>query len=190
MASGMPGSAGEPPMRPARNDSDLRAAIEESVLPARRFLFGMCGCWEQAEDMVQEAMLKAWARRESFDARSNVRTWLFAIVRNHWLDCLRKKMSRSGQEMRDLQHAAQVADGRPAPPEKALRAELAAAVDKAMARLPDEQREALALRESEGLTFAQIAQMLDLPVPTVKSRVRYALLKLSEELQPYRESMT
>jgi RNA polymerase sigma-70 factor (ECF subfamily) len=182
--------AGEAPMRGTRDDSALRWAIEESVLPARRFLFGMCGCWEQAEDMVQEAMLKAWARRDSFDGRSDARTWLFAIVRNHWLDCLRKKMSRSGQQTRDLEYAAEIADGRPAPPQKALRAELSAAVDKALARLPGEQREALALRESEGLTFAQIAQMLDLPVPTVKSRVRYALLKLSEELQPYRESMT
>jgi RNA polymerase sigma-70 factor (ECF subfamily) len=182
--------AGEAPMRGTRDNSALRSAIEESVLPARRFLFGMCGCWEQAEDMVQEAMLKAWARRESFDGRSDARTWLFAIVRNHWRDCLRKKMSRSGQQTRDLEDAAQIADGHPAPPEKALRTELSAALDKALARLPDEQREALALRESEGLTFAQIAQMLDLPVPTVKSRVRYALLKLSEELQPYRESMT
>ena len=190
MASGKPGMAGEAPMRGLCDGSALRAAIEDSVLPARRFLFGMCGSWEQAEDMVQEAVLKAWARRESFDGRSNVRTWLFAIVRNHWLDCLRKKMSRSGQQTQDLEHAAQIADGRPDPPQKALRAELAVAVGKAMANLPDEQREALSLRESEGLTFVQIAQMLDLPIPTVKSRVRYALLKLSEELQPYRESMT
>ena len=55
----------------------------------------------------------------------------------------------------------------------------------AMTSLPPEQREALAMRESDGLTFIEIARLLDLPVATVKSRVRYALTKLANELRAF-----
>ena len=73
---------------------------------------------------------------------------------------------------------------------EAQRAELASAVKRALARLPDEQREALALRESEGLTFDQIGQLLGVPTATVKSRVRYALLKLADDLRPYQDGIS
>ena len=71
------------------------------------------------------------------------------------------------------------------PLETMARGELAAAVKQALTALPPDQREALALRESEGLTFVQIAAMLDVPAATVKSRVRYALMKLAEQLKPF-----
>ena len=75
------------------------------------------------------------------------------------------------------------------PPDRAEWAELAEAIDLALDQLPDAQREALMLRESGGFTFAQIAETLDLPLATVKSRVRYALMKLSEQLKPFREEL-
>ena len=98
-------------------------------------------------------------------------------------------MSRTAQSAQPLETAQPLADRHAGPPGQLLQRELAHAVQAAMATLPDEQREALALRESDGLSFAEIAQMLGLPVPTVKSRVRYALLKLADQLQPYRESL-
>jgi RNA polymerase sigma-70 factor (ECF subfamily) len=55
----------------------------------------------------------------------------------------------------------------------------------ALARLPGVQREVLAMRESDGLTFSEIARLLELPVATVKSRVRYALTKLANELRAF-----
>ena len=73
------------------------------------------------------------------------------------------------------------------PSEALQRQELAGALAAAMGALPDPQREALALRESDGLTFGQIARVLDVPIATVKSRVRYALAKLADELRNYRE---
>ena len=71
------------------------------------------------------------------------------------------------------------------PPDVAQRGELAAAVAAAMEKLPALQREALALRESDGLTFRQIAELLGIPAATVKSRVRYALSKLADKLKPF-----
>lgn len=168
----------------ARGEEALRAAIDEAGLFARRYLFGLCGDWDQAEDLAQEAMLKAWAKRASFDGRSNVRTWLFAIVRNHWLDSLRRK--KTAAVMETIPEEILVARGTYEPAGRAQRNELADAINTALGKLPAEQREALALRESEGLTFPQIAELTNVPVATVKSRVRYALLKLAEHLQAHR----
>ena len=185
----MPGSRStyEPGSLAARDGmrgvESMRAALGESASAVRRFLFGMCGDWHEAEDLAQEALLKAWRKRESFDGRANVKTWIFTIARNHWLDCLRKKRSRPRHE--GMIEDMQIRSNAPQPDTLAARGEAAAAVRAAVGRLPTEQREALALRESEGLTFRQIAETLDVPAATVKSRVRYALLKLADELKPY-----
>jgi len=165
----------------------MRAAVSEAGPAVRRYLFGMCGHWHQAEDLAQETLLKAWKKRDSFDGRADVKTWIFRIARNHWLDRLRRRRVRPlEQTMISDAHAVSSASG---PLQAASRTELAAAIEKAMGRLPDEQREALALRESEGLTFAQIAVLMSVPAGTVKSRVRYALGKLADELKAYQAEL-
>ncbi len=164
----------------ARRES-LRAAMDDVAAPVRRYLFGMCGDWHEAEDIASEAMLKAWEKWDSFAGRANVKTWIFAIARNQWLDRLRRKRRRPGQQQ--MTEQMQATD--PSPPLNAHRAELAVAVAGAIDKLPAEQREALAMRESEGLTFSQIAEILEIPIATAKSRVRYALLKLAELLKPF-----
>ena len=175
-----------PPASTARSvpQEQLRAALESCGSAVRRYLFGLCGDWDQAEDVAQEAMLRAWQRRYGFDGRSDAKTWIFAIARNHWIDRLRRGRASKQEPMpKDLaQHAA---DNRTAPAILAGR-EFTQAVGKALNLLPPEQREALALRESEGLSFPQIAQMLGMPVATVKSRVHYALVKLADELERFR----
>ena len=167
----------------ARSAEALRAAIMGSTPAVRQYLFGMCGRWHEAEDIAQEAMLKAWAKRQSFDGRADPRTWIFSIARNHWLDRLRRRRVRpqEGPMPEEPVETARCAS----PVTLAGRSELAAAVAAALDKLPAEQRESLAMRESEGLTFRQIADVLGVPAATVKSRVRYALLKLADELKPF-----
>lgn len=158
----------------------MRRALADCLPGLRRYLFGLCGDWDQAEDMTQEALLRAWQRRDSFDGGSHPATWVFAIARNHWLDQLRRKRVRP--QVDPVMDMETLSEPSPSPPAAAARNELAEAVRAAMAALPPDQRDALALRESGELSFAQIADLSGVPVATVKSRVRYALLKLADEL--------
>jgi len=159
----------------------VRRGLIDAAPAVRRFIFGMCGDWHVAEDVAQEAMLKAWRSRGSFDGRADARTWIFAIARNQWRDFLRRRSGRRETSMSlELTETAMAS-----PPARAEQAEQAEAVDRALETLPPEQREALALRESQGLSFAQIGELLDVPPATAKSRVRYALTKLAEQLKRF-----
>ena len=162
---------------------ELRAAVSDTGGAVRRFLFGMCGDWHVAEDLAQESLLKAWRSRASFNGRANVRTWVFAIARNAWIDHLRRQRTRGVEETMD--QALAIASTAPGPVASASGREFTAQMALALTSLPPEQREALAMRESDGLTFIEIARLLDLPVATVKSRVRYALTKLANELRAF-----
>lgn len=161
----------------------MRAELARIAPTLRRYLFGLCGEWSLAEDVTQDTMLRAWQKRDRFAGRSSVKTWVFTIARHCWLDRLRRRQNMHREEPMPDESSA-IADT-PPPPILAARAELGRAIQSALADLPAEQRDALALRESEGMTFAEIAELLDLPVATVKSRVRYALLKLAKELKSF-----
>jgi RNA polymerase sigma-70 factor (ECF subfamily) len=175
------------PQPPGGRDAEpLRAGLAEAAPAVRRFLFGLCGDWHRSEDLSQEALLKAWQGRASFDGRADLGTWVFAIARNHWLSSLRQQ-ARRPREKPMIESAQVIANARP--DAEASRGELTQAVARALARLPDEQREVLALRESGGLTFAEAAAVLGVPVATAKSRARYGLLKLAEELEPFRQEL-
>jgi RNA polymerase sigma-70 factor (ECF subfamily) len=162
---------------------DMRAALSDAGRTVRRFLFGMCGDWDVAEDLAQESLLKAWRSRANFNGRANVRTWVFSIARNAWIDHLRRRRVRGVEETMD--QAATTASMVPSPVASASRREFSTQMELALARLPGVQREVLAMRESDGLTFSEIARLLELPVATVKSRVRYALTKLANELRAF-----
>jgi RNA polymerase sigma-70 factor (ECF subfamily) len=164
----------------------FRAELAEAAPALRRFLFGLCGDWHRSEDLSQEALLSAWRKRESFDGRAGLRTWVFAIARNHWLTGLRQQARRPREQ--PVNESFHIGPG-DAPDAAAARGELAEAVAAALHRLPDEQREALSLRELGGLTCVQVAEVLDLPLGTVKSRLRYAMLKLARELEPFAQEL-
>lgn len=183
------GSSAENDVRRADQSEtvDMRAAIAGAAGPVRRFLFTMCGRWDQAEDLAQDALLKAWRNRDSFRGQSGATTWIFAIARNHWLDSLRRKKRQAKSEPMDEQLV--ISDPSSQPHATAARRELAEVLRRAMDTLPPDQREALALRESEGLRFPEIAELLAVPVATAKSRVRYALLKLADELAHLRSEL-
>lgn len=137
----------------------------------------------QAEDVVQEAYLDLWRSRAAYrPARAAVATWLLAIVRNRALDALRRSVGRerpwvdiAGYEAED--HGLEALD------DQAIRREAGRTVRACLARLPAEQTVALGLAYFGGLTQSEIARRLDVPLGTVKSRIRLGHERLAGELE-------
>jgi RNA polymerase sigma-70 factor (ECF subfamily) len=149
----------------------------------RRFL----GDTPASDDVYQEVWLKVIRNADRFEGRSRFTTWLFQVTRNVCMDHLRDKKRRRSPASLDADRegspATEVADARPAVPEDAAQREERAAVVRAVASLPDEQREVFLLREQTELTFEEIAKLTALSPNTVKSRMRYALENLRRALQ-------
>jgi RNA polymerase sigma-70 factor (ECF subfamily) len=151
---------------------------------------------EQARDAVQDAFLKAYSNLARFEGRSSFYTWLYRLVMNLCLDARRRDRSDrfvSTPEPADLERLVTL-DSLPAAeqhwrsheeaPDEALgRSELRHAVARAIAGLPDAARETLVLREVEGLSYAEIAEALDIPKGTVMSRLHYARRRVQELLR-------
>jgi RNA polymerase sigma factor (sigma-70 family) len=128
-----------------------------------------------AEDVVQEAFVRFWKARERV---VDPAAYLFACVRRAALEWHRGRRRRVAREER----AARPEAAEPLFLSAPERAERRAAVETALARLPEEQRAVLVLKVWGGLTFPQIATALDIPANTAASRHRYALARLRELL--------
>jgi RNA polymerase sigma-70 factor (ECF subfamily) len=137
-----------------------------------------------AEEAVQEAFLALWRARGTYEpARGSVAGWLLTIVRSRSLDALRRgvRRDRPWEPLGDHDLADPRAE---ALDERAVRREDRHALRTAIAHLPREQATVLGLAYYAGLTQAEIACHLDVPLGTVKGRVRLAMHRLSSELAP------
>jgi RNA polymerase sigma-70 factor, ECF subfamily len=141
-----------------------------------RFAWRLTGSVADAEDIVQECFLALLRPECSFDpARASIRTYLFGAVRNQWLKRLRRREQAVTPEAADHQ----------TPESEALRAEMADAVAGAISELPETQREVLLLAHYEQLPLAEIAEITQLEVTAVKSRLQRARATLRETLAPF-----
>jgi RNA polymerase sigma-70 factor (ECF subfamily) len=130
-----------------------------------------------AEDVLQETLLATWRGAAGFRARSSVRTWMFAIARNQALLLTRKRLPEPSASLGDL------ADAEEPGPEEAVVAMLdAALVARAVEALRPVHREILHLACVQGLSGAEMSEVLGVPVGTVKSRLHNAKRELAERL--------
>jgi RNA polymerase sigma-70 factor, ECF subfamily len=128
------------------------------------------------EDLVQETFLRAYDRLETFNPDYRFKTWLLAIANNLGVDTLRRR--KDIVEFNPETHASSVGG----PEAEALDAERSQDVQKAVAALPEAYAVPLVLRYSEGMSYAEIAEVLDITVPAVKSRLFRARKMLGERL--------
>lgn len=145
-------------------------------LPAlRAFARGLCGNSARADDLVQETLLRAWASRDSFTLGTNMKAWLFTILRNAFYT----EVKRAGREVPDPDgaHAGAVA----VRPTQGARLELRD-LKRALAKLPADQREALFLVSSSGHSYEEAAQICGCAVGTIKSRISRARRALATEM--------
>jgi RNA polymerase sigma-70 factor, ECF subfamily len=144
-----------------------------------RVVYRLCGDTGLAEDMTQEAFLRAWINLSSFHPQSSLRNWLYRIAVNAALDVLRRKP----EETLEDEAAQMVVDPGLGPEKTLIEKEHVAMVQQAMQSLPEASRSVLVLREYGGLSYQEIASMLDVPVGTVMSRLNYARNRLRDLLK-------
>ena len=141
----------------------------------RAFALSLCGAVAQADDLVQDTLVKAWSHSDDFQPGTNLRAWLFTILRNGFYSLKR----RQAHEIADPN--AQIAESIAAKPEQEGHLHLRD-FHLALARLPDEQREALILIGASGLSYEEAAKVCNVAIGTIKSRVNRARARLAEML--------
>jgi len=139
----------------------------------------------EAQDMLQELFLHIWYQAKQFNQeRGSVYSWLVTMTRNRAIDRLRSKSFREKmQESSNDEAMMLVPDGDISPLDSISLAEDRSRIHEALAKIPAEQRDALMLAYFQGYTQTEIAELLQIPLGTIKTRMRQGLIKLSSLLQ-------
>ena len=155
--------------------ASLRDALVGEMTNLRAFGVSLCGDRERADDLVQETLFKAWNHLDSFREGTNMKAWLFTILRNTYFSERRKR--RREVEDADGSYAATLSTR----PEQHGHMEMQD-FRAALKRLPDDQREALVLIGAAGFSYEEAAEISGCAVGTIKSRVNRARNRLGDML--------
>ncbi len=132
----------------------------------------MCGNREDAQDCVQEAMIRIYRAISSFKGQSSFATWVYRITMNSCLDELRRRKTRTSTSLDAmLENGFAPSDEDDTPERHSLQAEQKRMLERAIADLPEDMRAAIVLRDIQGCSYDEIAQALDTNVGTIKSRI-------------------
>jgi len=150
-----------------------------AVLPRlRRFARGLTGSTVEADDLVQAACGRALARRHQFQEGTRFDSWMFRIVQTIWIDQIRARTVRKED--------GEVAEGRLGSDEPVRRVQARLELDevrRAVGRLPPDQRTALLLVTVDGLSYKEAAEVVQVPVGTIMSRLARARMALQVQLE-------
>ncbi|MEN3975367.1 sigma-70 family RNA polymerase sigma factor [Emcibacter sp. SYSU 3D8] len=155
------------------SDGAFARLLEDVVPHLRGYARSLCRSPSQADDLVQDALLRAWAARDRFQAGTNFKAWIFVILRNRFLSGLRRRkfeQESTGNEPDMVAPAAQ-------PGHMDL-----LAVRDALDKLSPSRREALMLVGAAGMSYEEAASICDCAIGTIKSRVSRARSELQQLL--------
>lgn len=152
---------------------DFTRALMAALPQLRAFAISLTGNADRADDLVQDTVMRAWAHSASFQPGTNLRAWLFTILRNLFTSEYRKR--RREVEDANGDYAASLVS--PAAQESSLEMQ---DMQAALAKLPDDQREAVLLIGASGFSYEEAAEICGCAVGTIKSRVNRARGKLAE----------
>jgi len=163
------------------DEKALEVLIRRYLKPIYSFCFRFVGNNQEAEDITQEVFLKVWRNLKKFKKEKNFKGWLFTIAKNTCFDFLRKKKKISTLS---LEKYFYLVDLSLLPNEISEKESLKEKIQEAIEKLSSKTREILNLYYNQGLTFREIAQTLNEPINTVKSRHRRAIEILRNRLKP------
>jgi RNA polymerase sigma-70 factor (ECF subfamily) len=173
----------------ARGDT---AAFEELIERHQALVIGtvarMLGSNSDVEDIAQQVFIRVWKSAGRYVPRAKFTTWLLKITRNLVFNELRRSKRRAYVPIQIDPNAEEIPlkdEAAQSPDASLLETELQQAIDKAIAELPETQRMAVILRRYQGLSYEQIADVLDLSVPAVKSVLFRARTELRARLSSY-----
>jgi len=176
-----------------RGDTEaFRTIVERYQERVYNVAFQMTGSHEDSLDLAQDSFLRVFRALSSFKGDSSLGTWIHRIAHNIVIDELRKRRRRPVVAMstdtvvitEDGEHMLEwSAPMDEAPEEQLLRAEKKREIEQALQRISPEHRSVLVMRDIEGLTYEEVAEVLGLNVGTVKSRLNRARLALREKLK-------
>jgi RNA polymerase sigma-70 factor (ECF subfamily) len=160
----------------------LRLVVEQYQQRIFALIYGIVRDRHEVEDVAQEVFLKVFTRIHAFDGRSRFYTWLYRVAANAAKDHVKHRSRRPSVP---LSEEAPIPDGEPGPRAHAASLERRRAVRDAIAALPARYREVLTLRELEGFSYAEIAEVLDVSIGTVESRIHRARARLRQRLETH-----
>ncbi len=155
------------PSLPREGDEAFKAELVEQIPYLRAFGRSLTGNREAADDLAQEALVKAWNARDSFQPGTNMKAWTFMILRNHFYSEKRRAWRQAAWDEEKAERTLTA----PADQDTILDLE---DLRHAMTKLPEEQREALILVGAGGFAYEEAADICGCAVGTIKSRVNRA----------------
>lgn len=153
------------------SDDQWREDVVAMIPALRAFAWSLSHNGSDADDLVQDTLIKAWSNREKFEPGTNLRAWLFTILRNTYYT----QVIRRRREVRD--ETGEYANSMPTPATQDWSVAMRA-LQTALAQLPDEHREALVLVGAAGLSYEEAAEICGCALGTIKSRVNRARARL------------
>lgn len=168
-----------------RDRRELRQRIENARRRLYRVAYGWTHDFARTDDLVQETLLRAIERASQLRDHERFDAWLFQIMRNCWTDTLRT--SKEVIDIDDVQDS--IAESRPGPDQIYASSQTVSSVRQAISRLPNGQRMVLTLVDLEGFSYAQVAEILKIPIGTVMSRLCRARAALAQMLLDFRDGM-
>lgn len=165
----------KPEPRTEAQAKDFKEGLIREIPNLRAFAASLSGSMQLADDLVQDTLLKAWGNSDKFEPGTSLRAWLFTILRNTYYSLYRKR----GREVQDSEgtYAERMATHGNQESHLDL-----ADFRKALAKLPEEQREVLIMVGATGLSYEEAADICGVAIGTIKSRVNRARTKLAELL--------
>ncbi len=160
-------------MSPSR---EVREGLVNAIPNLRAFAMSLCGRSAWADDLVQETLVRAWAKADTYKDGTNLMAWLFTILRNEFYSQLRKR-KREVEDV-DGEEAGRLTSAPDQLPNLEMRDFKAA-----LALLPDDQREAIILIGASGFSYEETAEIMGCAIGTVKSRLSRARTRLTEILE-------
>ncbi|WP_394729763.1 sigma-70 family RNA polymerase sigma factor [Altererythrobacter sp. GH1-8] len=164
------------PKRTAAERAEFKRELTDVVPHLRAFARGLCGRPDMADDLVQEALLKAWAAQDRFEPGTSMRAWTFVILRNAYLTDMRRNRFRGEYDETVAERILTAPAGQEEPIHLSD-------MHRALLTLPPERREALLLVGAGGFSYEEAAQICGCAVGTIKSRVGRARAALTSMLE-------